>query len=591
MVNITEFVAQIQTILGEWLRNVDPFWVSLIAGALTLLVFARHRLTVPLPPRNNESSDSNVFIFSLPPTEIRVARYAVAAWIVHFLVLFSILTLISFLLAFVYNEISDPFVGARPEKIPQVAKILNDIPNDGLSIFLDFLDRPSAITPHPWQPFVIALAMCGIVPSLKWPESLEIRSRRWALTLVGIPGAVTRLATGLIATDIPDPDTSLSAEDQLFLASTQRHLVSVGIEDAPKAIESIRKVLCFEAWTKEWPDKEIKLRASKKSDRQLEDEIASFRRELNFLNLVSSIRAKSAEATGAGFREQAGFFGHSHVTAEQTTVEKENFDEVLKEHWKLLYARVNSKESEYSDLRAAVCLWLAFFAESSRSLTKAPEACQNWLASARKDRSETLGVRWLFVLLPVLSSVLSWISFQYVPSFAALGSIDLSIEQQSALFSLNAFALIMPAVLALRSVRQTLLEQGKWLIKLGSSYFLLLLSALLFGMVGQALYLIVEPTLRGDEDFIVANALKGQLYPMLTRCIAPTILAITISLFLDSIIKWGRVSFFTISGAVATAVGFYISTALLHKSGCGRRSPFPGRTYPTGSVTGMPRAV
>ena len=32
-------------------------------------------------------------------------------------------------------------------------------------------------------------------------------------------------------------------------------------------------------------------------------------------------------------------------------------------------------------------------------------------------------------------------------------------------------------------------------------------------------------------------------------------------------------------------------TALLHKLGSERTSPFPGRTYPTGSVTGMPRAV
>jgi len=31
--------------------------------------------------------------------------------------------------------------------------------------------------------------------------------------------------------------------------------------------------------------------------------------------------------------------------------------------------------------------------------------------------------------------------------------------------------------------------------------------------------------------------------------------------------------------------------ALLHKSVCERASPFPGRTYPTGFVTGMPRAV
>ncbi|WP_420012385.1 hypothetical protein [Tateyamaria sp.] len=31
--------------------------------------------------------------------------------------------------------------------------------------------------------------------------------------------------------------------------------------------------------------------------------------------------------------------------------------------------------------------------------------------------------------------------------------------------------------------------------------------------------------------------------------------------------------------------------ALLHKLGSERTSPFPGRTYPTGSVTGMPRAV
>jgi len=34
-----------------------------------------------------------------------------------------------------------------------------------------------------------------------------------------------------------------------------------------------------------------------------------------------------------------------------------------------------------------------------------------------------------------------------------------------------------------------------------------------------------------------------------------------------------------------------IKMALLHKSDDGRGSPFPGRIYPTVSVTGMPRAV
>jgi len=33
------------------------------------------------------------------------------------------------------------------------------------------------------------------------------------------------------------------------------------------------------------------------------------------------------------------------------------------------------------------------------------------------------------------------------------------------------------------------------------------------------------------------------------------------------------------------------SAALLHKSVAGQATPFPGRIYPTGSVTGMPRAV
>ena len=36
---------------------------------------------------------------------------------------------------------------------------------------------------------------------------------------------------------------------------------------------------------------------------------------------------------------------------------------------------------------------------------------------------------------------------------------------------------------------------------------------------------------------------------------------------------------------------FMLEEALLHKGADGRGSPFPGRTYPTASVTGMPRAV
>jgi hypothetical protein len=35
----------------------------------------------------------------------------------------------------------------------------------------------------------------------------------------------------------------------------------------------------------------------------------------------------------------------------------------------------------------------------------------------------------------------------------------------------------------------------------------------------------------------------------------------------------------------------YIAEALLHKSGPDRRSPFPGRIYPTASVIGIPSAV
>ncbi|MCA1284805.1 hypothetical protein [Salipiger bermudensis] len=38
-------------------------------------------------------------------------------------------------------------------------------------------------------------------------------------------------------------------------------------------------------------------------------------------------------------------------------------------------------------------------------------------------------------------------------------------------------------------------------------------------------------------------------------------------------------------------IGYVPPKALLHKSGDGRGSPFPGRTYPTASVTGMPSAV
>jgi CPA2 family monovalent cation:H+ antiporter-2 len=36
---------------------------------------------------------------------------------------------------------------------------------------------------------------------------------------------------------------------------------------------------------------------------------------------------------------------------------------------------------------------------------------------------------------------------------------------------------------------------------------------------------------------------------------------------------------------------FALGLALLHKSAERRGSPFPGRTYPTASVTGMPSAV
>ena len=36
------------------------------------------------------------------------------------------------------------------------------------------------------------------------------------------------------------------------------------------------------------------------------------------------------------------------------------------------------------------------------------------------------------------------------------------------------------------------------------------------------------------------------------------------------------------------ALEFEIAEALLHKSGFERTSPFPRRTYPTGSVIGMP---
>lgn len=44
-------------------------------------------------------------------------------------------------------------------------------------------------------------------------------------------------------------------------------------------------------------------------------------------------------------------------------------------------------------------------------------------------------------------------------------------------------------------------------------------------------------------------------------------------------------------GTLAVENDFLSEGALLHKSCPERNSPFPGQTYPTGSVTGMPRAV
>ena len=45
----------------------------------------------------------------------------------------------------------------------------------------------------------------------------------------------------------------------------------------------------------------------------------------------------------------------------------------------------------------------------------------------------------------------------------------------------------------------------------------------------------------------------------------------------------------TILPAICATI-FCVEAALLHKAGCERSSPFPGQTYATGSVTGIPRA-
>ena len=44
----------------------------------------------------------------------------------------------------------------------------------------------------------------------------------------------------------------------------------------------------------------------------------------------------------------------------------------------------------------------------------------------------------------------------------------------------------------------------------------------------------------------------------------------------------------SVSGSIPNTT---FCAALLHKSGGGRGSVFPGQTYPTASVTGMPSAV
>lgn len=49
--------------------------------------------------------------------------------------------------------------------------------------------------------------------------------------------------------------------------------------------------------------------------------------------------------------------------------------------------------------------------------------------------------------------------------------------------------------------------------------------------------------------------------------------------------EWGRI------GARGQSLIERHEEALLHKSGDGRASPFPGQTYPATSVTGVPSAV
>ncbi|SFQ98298.1 DUF4345 domain-containing protein [Poseidonocella sedimentorum] len=48
---------------------------------------------------------------------------------------------------------------------------------------------------------------------------------------------------------------------------------------------------------------------------------------------------------------------------------------------------------------------------------------------------------------------------------------------------------------------------------------------------------------------------------------------------------------FEVAVAALCLFAFRPGRALLQKSDCDRTSPFPGQTYPTGTVTGMPREV
>lgn len=608
---------------------IDPFLLSYVLGLAILLFFVRERLDVPsnLAGISTEGMVSQ-FLQRLPPSSVRVTRYFFFACLVYFLGLAIFFTFICMLFALGAEGLTPTEAGfSQDHAVGGLGLVAAEPPNvDGgiVDALIGLTSRKSLISDYPWNPLVMALGMIGLLPSLPYVARFENWIRHWSLWVVGIPSSVIGLWNELKLVNVKPilDEVDVDRTDVAELSEIFRRFTKVDEAATADFQEKLAKIVAFGEIDSEWPELKIKTLFTDKAPTGLSDNVIRILTEVDHLRSLSlavdaavpgdtpagtariSCAARGTDASAPAAvaapdltdADAASEHASSATKAEAvdvptqnrtpdaieraTETEIEKAREIVGERWKEIAKQLRGTEFEAPGQADLCCLMMALYAERSPNLNKksTPFVALEWIRRARAAKRGTASSVNLYLFAGWLAIMLASLVMYFLSIASENTALQLVMPagntrtQVILSMALRLMVMLLPSVLAVYMIRETLDREAKWhpwtelLAPRTFQYLGVAALAYVSGFLAHLLYIFVDPYISGivSQTSGLSNFFSSRnLTEAALAALSGTVLAIVLCLTYDQEERENNLKFALLMIFLGTLLILLLGMALL----------------------------